>query len=243
MPKEKQLTNWDVLILFLSIFSIVALALDVFLPNGIGVREILRIFDFAVCMIFLADFFWRLGSAESKTNYLKWGWIDLISSIPSLEFFRVGRFFRIFLIFRLFRTFRSARELCLFLYRNRSQGALYTTFMISFVLTVVGAIAVFEFESKTNGNISDPGDAVWWAVVTVTTVGYGDFFPVTIEGRIVAVLLMICGIGLFGTFTGYIASLFSEDQAEAEEDRDEKILCELSEIKQQLKELREEKEP
>ncbi|MEO0453624.1 MAG: potassium channel family protein [Verrucomicrobiota bacterium] len=238
MSDGRKLTNWDVLILFLSVFSILTLILDVFLPVELGIREILQIFDFGVCFLFLGDFFWRLSTAESKKGFLKWGWIDFLSSIPSLEIFRIGRFFRIFRVFRLLRAFKSSREICVFLYKNRAQGALYTTFMISFVLTVVGAIAVYEFEPQAGGNINSPGDAVWWAVVTVTTVGYGDFYPVSLGGRIVAVFLMVCGIGLFGTFTGYISSLFSEDQAEIEEDREEKILEELREIKEQLNELK-----
>ena len=67
-----------------------------------------------------------------------------------------------------------------------------------------------------NSNIKDAEDALWWSFVTITTVGYGDRFPVTTEGRLVGAVLMICGVGLFGTFTGFIASWFMEGEKNTE---------------------------
>lgn len=74
-----------------------------------------------------------------------------------------------------------------------------------------------QFEVVPESNIRGPDDALWWAFVTMTTVGYGDKYPVTPGGRLLAALLMISGVGLFGTFTGFIASWFLEvEQSEAE---------------------------
>ena len=73
------------------------------------------------------------------------------------------------------------------------------------------AIGILQVEKDPNSNIKTAEDALWWAYVTITTVGYGDKYPVTTEGRLIAVVLMTGGVGLFGTFTAYIASWFVVD--------------------------------
>lgn len=78
-------------------------------------------------------------------------------------------------------------------------------------MIVFGSIAILEFEKGEETNINNAEDALWWSFVTITTVGYGDKYPVTTEGRIVAGVLMIVGVGLFGTFTGFVASWFLND--------------------------------
>jgi voltage-gated potassium channel len=77
-------------------------------------------------------------------------------------------------------------------------------------MIIFGSIAILQVEHDPNSNIKTAEDAIWWAFVTITTVGYGDKYPVTTEGRIIAGFLMITGVGLFGTFTGFIASWFLE---------------------------------
>ena len=79
-------------------------------------------------------------------------------------------------------------------------------------MVIFSSIAILQVEDTTNSNIKTAEDAIWWAYVTVTTVGYGDKFPVTTEGRIIAAALMTVGVGLFGTFTGFLASYFVSDQ-------------------------------
>jgi voltage-gated potassium channel len=88
--------------------------------------------------------------------------------------------------------------------------------LIAVVATLfVGAWLVLLFEEKTKGsNIHDYPDALWWAIVTVTTVGYGDRFPVTEGGRVVAVILMLVGIGLIGTLTATVASVFIKEHTD-----------------------------
>lgn len=89
---------------------------------------------------------------------------------------------------------------------------------VSVVLVIFGAIAMLQLEKGVEGsNIHNASDALWWAFVTITTVGYGDFYPVTHEGRVVAVILMTSGVGLFGTFTGFVASRFLEEDAEKQD--------------------------
>jgi len=110
------------------------------------------------------------------------------------------------------------------------------------VLIAVSSISILHFESAVDGNIKTAEDAVWWSVVTITTVGYGDKYPITTEGRILATILMTAGIGLFGAISGLMASallLPDETKREAEE---KEIRNELEEIKLILSELKKEKE-
>jgi voltage-gated potassium channel len=80
--------------------------------------------------------------------------------------------------------------------------------MIAILMVIFSSIAILQVENVPNSNIKTAEDALWWSYVTVTTVGYGDKFPVTLEGRIIAGFLMTTGVGLFGTFTGFVASWF-----------------------------------
>jgi voltage-gated potassium channel len=109
--------------------------------------------------------------------------------------------------------------------------------MISFVLVVFSSIAILNCETSPDANIKSASDALWWSIVTITTVGYGDFYPTTLLGRIIAAVLMTAGIGLFGTFTAYIASFFFHQEEEAEEKREESILSELKAIRERLDRL------
>ncbi|MEO6132341.1 MAG: potassium channel family protein, partial [Saprospiraceae bacterium] len=144
--------------------------------------------------------------------FMRWGWIDLISSIPMVDALRIGRLFRLIRLLRVIRAFRSTRQLVHHIFKNKAQGTLTSVSIFAILLIIFSAIAILQVENDPNSNIKTAEDAMWWAYVTITTVGYGDKFPVTTEGRIIASVLMTAGVGLFGTFTAYIASLFVEDQ-------------------------------
>ena len=139
---------------------------------------------------------------------MRWGWIDLVSSIPKVDFLRAGRILRLIRLLRVVRAFRSTRHLVSHIFKNKAQGALTSVSMIAVLIVIFSAIAILQVEDDPNSNIKTAEDAIWWAYVTITTVGYGDKFPVTTEGRIIAAILMTTGVGLFGTFTAFVSSLF-----------------------------------
>ena len=122
--KLDKLSPFQFVILVLSVYVLAALFYQVALSPPPAVSQLLDWIDTFVCVIFLGDFFYRLYRAPSKLEFLKWGWIDLISSIPALDIFRWGRFVRVFRILRMLRAFRGAKELINFLFRNRAKGTL-----------------------------------------------------------------------------------------------------------------------
>jgi voltage-gated potassium channel len=139
---------------------------------------------------------------------MKWGRIDLVSSIPNVDFLRAGRTLRLIRLLRILRAFRSTKHLVTHVFQNRVQGAFTTVVILAALLIIFSYISILQFETAPESNIKTAEDALWWSYVTITTVGYGDKFPVTTEGRVVGVILMTAGVGLFGTFTGLISSWF-----------------------------------
>lgn len=233
----KRLTPLQVVTLILSFYVLLALLAQSLFTLPVGSNELLDRVDFFVCLVFLADFFARLYQAPSKLGFLKWGWIDLVSSIPMLDAFRVGRVVRIVRVFRILRAFRSTKNLLTYLIRDRKTTSLAAVATISFVLVVFCAVAILQLETSSDANIKTPGDAFWWAFVTVTTVGYGDKYPVSTEGRLLACVLMSAGVGLFGTFTGFVASLLVEPDCDAEESQHQQLLKEIRSLRSEVESL------
>ena len=223
--------------LVLSVYVIAALSAQTFLDLPVAVQSLLDRIDVLVCVIFLSDVAYRFWKAENKLQFLKWGWIDVISSIPTVDFLRWGRLVRVFRILRILRAFRSTKMLVAFLFRNRARGAFMSAAFISILLLIFSSIALLSFETDPSSNIKTPSDALWWGVATITTVGYGDRYPVTIEGRIVAVVLMIAGVGLFGTFTAYVAALFIEPEQRKEENEIGELRKEIALLREKLESM------
>lgn len=210
-----RLTTMQVVTLILSIYVLIALFVQSVFPLAAETNQFLDGVDFYVCLVFLSDFFLRLYRAPSKAAFLKWGWVDFISSIPMLDMFRAGRLVRIIRIFRLLRAFRSTKNILNHFLRDRKTTSFAAVATFSFILLIFSSIAILQFETSPDANIKTPVDAFWWAYVTVTTVGYGDMYPMSPEGRFIAAILMTAGVGLFGTFTGFVASFFVDpDQKE-----------------------------
>jgi voltage-gated potassium channel len=219
--KEEKLTFLNILIIILSFYVLGSLVVDTFFTLAPEISKVLNYVDNFICGIFLLDFIIRFKQAENKLLFMKWGWIDLIASIPTLDFMRAGRLLRLIRLIRLIRAFRSTRHIVQHVFKNKVQGTLTSVSIIAVLMLLFSSIAILQFEgADPNSNIKTAGDAIWWSYVTITTVGYGDKYPVTTEGRIVAAILMTVGVGLFGTFTAYISSLFVKDNANATNEKE-----------------------
>lgn len=226
---------WEFLILLLSVYVLGALFVDAAFELPTETSRLLQIADGAICAVFLIDFLYRLLTAPSKMEYMKWGWIDLLSSIPAVDAFRYGRLIRVVRILRVLRGIRASKYLVNYVFRSRIKGAFGTASAVALIAVIMSSIAVLQVENYPESMITTAEDALWWSIVTMTTVGYGDMYPVSTEGRIVAVVLMCTGVGLFGVFTGYLASWFVDEDAE---DSDERILKEILALKLDIAEIK-----
>ena len=176
---------------------------------GEEAKTLLDYADWAVCVLFLVDFAISFVRAERRWSYfVRWGWIDLLSSLPAVDVLRWGRAARVLRILRVLRGLRASKILAQFILDRRGESALLAACLLSFLLVVTGAVSILQLEDDPSSNIRGAEDAAWWAVSTITTVGYGDRYPVTSAGRLVAVLLMTGGVALFGTISGLVAAWF-----------------------------------
>lgn len=207
----KKMRFFDLVTMILSIYVLISLLIDSFFKLSNEVSRLLSIIDDIICFVFLYDFAYRFWRAPSKLNFMKWGWIDFISSIPTFEYLRYGRVVRLIRLFRVLRAFRSVKYLTAHIFKTRIQGTFSAVFLLAMLMMIFGSIAILQVETSPESNIKTAEDSIWWAF-TVTSVGYGDRYPVTTEGRIIAGFLMITGICLFGTFAGFVASWFMEDK-------------------------------
>lgn len=230
---------YQVFMLLLCIFALLALGAQAALPADGEAIKVLAYTDTAICVVFLLDFFWSLYHAPNRMRYLvTWGWVDLISSIPVVGPLRLGRVGRVVRILRVLRGLRAARTIAMVILTRRAQSAFLATLLIASLLVVSCSIAVLHFETGADGNIRSAEDAIWWAMTTVTTVGYGDRFPVTPEGRIVAAFLMIAGVSVFATLSGLIASwMLAPTTRESDTDLRE-LRAQLAELNSRLDQLR-----
>jgi voltage-gated potassium channel len=209
---KNSFTGLNILVLVLSVYVLAALIIDTIFKLPTEISNVLDLADNCICVFFVFEFSIRFFQADNKLKFMKWGWIDLISSIPTFDFLRAARAVRLIRLLRVLRAFRSTRHLLNHIYKNKTQGTFTIVSVIAVLMVIFSAIAILQVEDDPNSNIKTAEDAIWWSYVTITTVGYGDKFPVTTEGRIIAAILMTVGVGLFGTFTAFLSSFFLADR-------------------------------
>jgi voltage-gated potassium channel len=205
---KKEIKLFNILILILSVYVLISLLVSVIFELSEELNILLGYIDNFICIVFLVDFWIRFKKADNKLEFMKWGWIDLIASIPFLDFARAGRVIRLIRLVRVFRALKSTKLIYEHITHNKKQSVLTSVALISILMIIFSSIAILQFEKDINSNIKTAEDAIWWSYVTITTVGYGDKYPITTEGRIIGAILMTTGVGIFGTFTALVSSWF-----------------------------------
>lgn len=217
IEKTEKLSLLNLIVLILSVYVLGALIIDSVYVLPTETSILLNYIDNAICGFFFIEFCIRFRNAKNKQIFMRWGWIDLISCVPMIDALRAGRLLRLIRLLRIVRAFRSTKKVVDHIFANKAQGAFTSVSIIAILLVIFSAIGILQVESDPNSNIKTAEDAIWWAYVTITTVGYGDKFPVTTEGRIIAAVLMTAGVGLFGTFTAFVASWFVTENKQSDE--------------------------
>jgi voltage-gated potassium channel len=205
-----------------------------------GVREVLYFADTIHALIFLFDFGLHLKRSPRRLEYfLRWGWLDLLTAIPRMPMLRLLRLPRAVQMTRTLRRDTSVEERAA-ARRRLAQSTLLVVVGLVLLVVVYGSVAIVIVEAGAPGaTIQDGGDAVWWAFVTIATVGYGDTYPVTGYGRLIGVLMLVAGVSLFSVLTSYIASTFLKPAARSEETRDSALRAEVADLRQAMARLEE----
>jgi voltage-gated potassium channel len=229
--------GYELFIGALSVLSIFNL-LFLYVVNDPDIANVIYIINGFMMPIFLGDFFYRIFTTESKSGYFfrNFGWADLLSSLPFPQL-KILRLFRLWRVIRLLVRFGARRLLSEFI-QNRAENALLLVIFLVVCVLEFGAMAVLKAEAgSSSANITSASDAIWWAYVTITTVGYGDRFPTTNWGRIVGILVMTAGVGLFGTLAGFLSGKLlnppAKKQAQATPEGDDPK-ARIAELKQMI---------
>jgi voltage-gated potassium channel len=200
--------------------------------TSLRLRQAAIAINWVVWLAFCGEYEVKVGLAPRRRAFVRQSWFDVLIILLSPPFLvpqalQGTRAIRAVRALRFLRFIRAAGVATLGL---RMAGDMlshrrfhYVT-LATAVIVALGAIGIFTVEHGTNPNIGGIADAFWWAMVTVTTVGYGDVSPVTPEGRLIAVALMIVGTGFIGVFTATITSFFFDEERAVESTELEKRL-------------------
>jgi voltage-gated potassium channel len=216
-------TSYEIFILVLTLLSLGVMGL-LLLPLNQATIDLLTFYDNLICFVFLFDFALNISGTRPRREYFIYrrGWLDLLGSIPTFGLFRYAALLRLARLSRLARISRLLRgqkrkELVTDILQNRGSYATFITILAAMIVLVTSSTLVLQFEAAApDANITTGGDALWWSVVTITTVGYGDKYPVTLLGRLSGVFVMFAGVGIIGSLASILASLLVPPAPSAE---------------------------
>lgn len=223
--------GYEIFMAGLSILSIVNLALALFVAEE-SLSYVIVVINLLLTLVFMLDFLWRLFKAKSKWHYLLhgYGWADFLSSLPFSQT-NVLRLFRLIRVYRLLRDY-GARAVVRALVKDRAETALLMLLLVGILVLEFGSLQMLRIEENASGaNITNASDALWYVIVTMATVGYGDQFPVTNPGRLLGTFIIVVGVGIFGTLTGYLANLFLSPRRREAKDQPSDLERRLQELK------------
>ena len=244
LPAEQAVTSatYRLFILLVTLNALVVALLyylTIFVPAiPPAVRQVLYLADTIQATIFLFDFALHLKRAPDRRHYfVHWGWLDLITGLPGPPFLRLLRGVRLAQVTRT-QLRDTPAEVRLAARQRLGQSTLLVVIMLVLLVVTYGSAAEVMVEANAPGaNITTGGDAVWWAFVTIATVGYGDTYPVTGWGRLIGVAMLVAGVSLFSTLTSYLASTFVRPATHENAPAHPALQAELAELKQAVRDL------
>jgi voltage-gated potassium channel len=202
----------ELVLLVLTATSVLVILLQYALPLTQTQTQFIYIFDLIIVGILAADFYNRARKEEKVFKFILKNFYEIPAMTPLILFVPFGGQGVIGAVFRLTRMFRVIHLFHRSLKILEGKRLLYIIVFASMAITI-GAVCEYMVESSAQGTrIHNLGDAFWWAIVTVSTVGYGDIYPVTSEGRIVAAVLMFVGIAILGILISTLGAALLESR-------------------------------
>ncbi|MDQ4068827.1 MAG: ion transporter [Actinomycetota bacterium] len=231
LERFERAVELPLVVLALAMIPLLLVPLLVDLPDAVESAFIAA--DWFIWAAFAFEYLVRLVLTTERLRFVRREWADLlIVHLPFLRPLRVVRSARALRLLRLARLVAVFGEISTTGRRLLLRHGLHYALLVTLVVAVGSAALVLSVEEGTDTSIESFGDALWWAITTITTVGYGDTYPVTAPGRGIAAFLMISGIALFGVLTANIAAFFVERTTEGDDDKE--VSAKLDEILQRL---------
>ena len=214
--------------LTMGVLAIVFVALGFLIDEvGPGWSPQLEALELAITALFAAEFVTRILAAHDRRRYLRGHWIDVVALVPPVRAARMLRLLRLLRLIRGFAGIYRALAHVEGLAAHRGFAGLVVSWLAVMVLCSFG---MYVAEHGINQAIASPYDALWWGVVTISTVGYGDVYPVTPEGRLLAMVLMLLGIGLFSAITATVTSYLLATSRPRDETRGGRLVEEMERL-------------
>lgn len=216
--KNKKL--FEIAVMLLTVYSVLIYILEIEFSNTKHSLEGSRYWIWSerfVAIIFTIEYLIRWFYAKNKLRY-PFSFMSIIDLMAVLPFYigffvdvgalRVIRALRILRIFKLYRHNEALQNCVMGFRRARKELSILGSMAVVFIL--LSSVAMFECEHDAQPDkFTSIGDAVWWSIITLSTIGYGDLYPITAEGRIIAVITAFFGLGIFGTFVSMVGSSFA----------------------------------
>jgi voltage-gated potassium channel len=208
---------YNIVLLFLSIYVLSALVLESFFIRDSEIKQVLQYIDLGVCLFFLSDFFVNLYKAESKRQYMKWGWIDLVSSIPAIDALRWGRVSKIVRVLRYLRAIKSIRVLIHGLHSSKYETLTLCVFLVVFISFTLSSAFILDLERNHGSNIDTAESALWWAFLNIMNAKVATSIAISSEGVLIGLALNKIGLLLFAYMNSmFIAWLINQKRVESE---------------------------
>lgn len=210
----------------LILVSIVAFSIETVPDLEPSSRRILRIIEIFCVIVFTLEYLLRIYVADKKVKFIFsfFGLIDFLAILPfylsfgfDLRSLRALRFFRLFRILKLMRYNRAIKQFSRAISMAKEQILLFL--FVTLILIYFSAVGIYFFENKVQPeHFASIFDSLWWAIITLTTVGYGDVYPVTIGGKVFTFFILMIGLGIVAIPTGIISSALTKsvDKKDAE---------------------------
>ena len=220
---------FDFVVLFLIVFSIITLTIDTLPDLPPFVSDALDISEIVITVLFTIEYLVRVAAAPKKIGYILsfYGIVDLIAILPfyialgvDLRAVRAFRLFRIIRILKMTRYSRAMERFAKALSYAKEEMVIF--FIATIIILYLASVGMYYFEHDAQPDaFRSIFDSLWWAVATLTTVGYGDIYPVTVGGKIFTFVILMCGLGVVAVPAGLISAALSKVRRDEDRDKNE----------------------
>ena len=229
----------EIVIALLTVVSLVVILIDIFFPLNAEQKTFIYIFDLVVVIVLATDYAFRVRRSSKRSRYIMKHWYEIPAMLPLILYASADTSTLAGQVVVQFRAIAFFRLVRLYYILTLIQGSRFVLLSAITIITIVfGALGVNLTENKYSGaNIKRISDAFWWAIQTVSTVGYGDVYPVTPEGRIIGIFVMFAGIGILATFITALGSKLIEFKLNQRSAKEKKIELSRNDLPTKTKEL------